>query len=541
MNVSLDWLRTWLPIDHQPGLDVHAISDTLTATGLEIEGVEEIPAVPGGLKGMVVGEVLTCEQHPNADRLRTTTVDVGGDAPLHIVCGAPNVAAGQKVVVATVGAVCHPSEGDPFKIKKGKIRGEVSEGMICAEDELGLGKGHDGILVLDAGAEVGAGAAAALGVESDHRIEIGLTPNRTDAMGHIGVARDLRAALLWNGGTGTGAGVPDLAPSETGALKEGKGPIALSVEDANGAPCYLGITLRNVQVGPSPDWMQQRLRAIGLEPKNNVIDVTNYVLHDLGQPLHAFDADRIEGHQVKVRKAKEGEAFTALDGKEMTLTAADLVIADAEKPMCLAGVYGGAHSGVHEGTTSVFLESAWFEPVTIRKSAKRHTLSTDASFRFERGVDPEMTTRGLQKAVSLLAECAGAETDGGVQAFTGALPQATPVELSWQTLDTMIGVPLDRQRVKGILADLDIQVLSEENDALSLSVPAYRRDVTRPADVVEEILRIHGYDHIPLPGRMTVSLSPKPNPDPEQLRNDLARTLGRARLPRGHAQFTGPL
>ena len=532
MNVSLDWLRTWLPIDHQPGLDVHAISDTLTATGLEVEGVEEIPAVPGGLKGMVVGEVLTCEQHPNADRLRTTTVDVGGDAPLHIVCGAPNVAAGQKVVVATVGAVCHPSEGDPFKIKKGKIRGEVSEGMICAEDELGLGKGHDGILVLDAGAEVGAGAAAALGVESDHRIEIGLTPNRTDAMGHIGVARDLRAALLWNGGTGTGADVPDLAPSETGvapsetgALKEGKGPIALSVEDANGAPCYLGITLRNVQVGPSPDWMQQRLRAIGLEPKNNVIDVTNYVLHDLGQPLHAFDADRIKGHQVKVRKAKEGEAFTALDGKEMTLTAADLVIADAEKPMCLAGVYGGAYSGVHEGTTSVFLESAWFEPVTIRKSAKRHTLSTDASFRFERGVDPEMTTRGLQKAVSLLAECAGAETDGGVQAFTGALPQATPVELSWQTLDTMIGVPLDRQRVKGILADLDIQVLSEENDALSLSVPAYRRDVTRPADVVEEILRIHGYDHIPLPGRMTVSLSPKPNPDPEQLRNDLARTL----------------
>ena len=525
MNVSLDWLRTWLPIDHQPGLDAHAISDILTATGLEVEGVEEIPAVPGGLKGMVVGEVLTCEQHPNADRLRVTTVNVGGENPLHIVCGAPNVAAGQKVIVATVGAVCHPTEGEPFKIKKGKIRGEVSEGMICAEDELGLGHGHDGILVLDGNVAVGSGAAAALGVESDHRIEIGLTPNRTDAMGHIGVARDLRAAMLWNGGTGTGDGVPALTASASPALEAGQGPIALKVEDVHGAPCYLGITLRHVKVGPSPDWLQQRLRAIGLEPKNNVVDVTNYVLHDLGQPLHAFDADCISGQQVRVRKATEGEAFTALDGKEMTLTAADLVIADAEKPMCLAGVFGGAHSGVHEGTTSVFLESAWFEPVTVRKSAKRHTLSTDASFRFERGVDPEMTTRGMEKAVALLAECAGAEPDGGLQTFRGELPQAALVELSWQTLDTMIGVALDRHRVKGILGDLDIRILSEENDTLSLSVPAYRRDVTRPADVVEEILRIHGYDHIPLPGRMTVSLSPKPNPDPEQLRNDLARTL----------------
>jgi len=525
MNVSLDWLRTWLPINPQQNLDAQAISDILTATGLEVEGVEEIPAVPGGLKGMVVGEVLTCEQHPNADRLRVTTVNTGGDAPLNIVCGAPNVAAGQKVVVATVGAVCHPTEGDPFKIKKGKIRGEVSEGMICAEDELGLGKGHEGILVLDASAEVGAGAAGALGVESDHRIEIGLTPNRTDAMGHIGVARDLRAALLWNGGTGTGEGVPALTAAAPQALAEGKGPISLDVEDADGAPCYLGITLRNVQVGPSPEWLQQRLRAIGLEPKNNVVDVTNYVLHDLGQPLHAFDADRIAGQQVRVRKAKEGEAFTALDGKEMTLTAADLVIADAEKPMCLAGVFGGAHSGVQDGTTSVFLESAWFEPVTIRKSAKRHTLSTDASFRFERGVDPEMTASGMEKAVSLLAECAGATPDGGLQVFSGALPQGAQVELSWNTLDTMIGVSLDPQRVKGILASLDIHIESEENGALQLNVPAYRRDVTRPADVVEEILRIHGYDHIPLPGRMTVSLSPKPHPDPEQLRNDLARTL----------------
>ncbi|MBL6645631.1 MAG: phenylalanine--tRNA ligase subunit beta [Flavobacteriales bacterium] len=524
MNVSLDWLRTWLPMEGQPQ-DAHAISDILTATGLEVEGVEEIPAVPGGLKGMVVGEVLTCEQHPNADRLRVTTVNVGEESPLNIVCGAPNVAQGQKVIVATIGATCHPTEGDPFKIKKGKIRGEVSEGMICAEDELGIGQSHDGILVLDAAAQVGQPAAAALGVESDHRIEIGLTPNRTDAMGHIGVARDLRAAMLWNGGGGTGTGIPALAPIPQPALSEGNGPIRLEVDAPEDAPCYLGVTLRNVQVAPSPDWMQQRLRAIGLEPKNNVVDVTNYILHDLGQPLHAFDADQIAGQCVRVRKAQEGERFTALDDKELTLTAADLVIADAEKPMCLAGVFGGAESGVHSGTTSVFLESAWFEPVTIRKSAKRHTLSTDASFRFERGVDPNMAAPALEKAVTLLMEYAGATVDGGVQAFRGTLPGPQVVNLSWDRLDTMIGIALDRDRVRGILGALDIGIQSEKDGMLALEVPAYRRDVTRPADVVEEVLRIHGYDHIPLPGRMTVSLSAKPNPDPEQLRNDLASTL----------------
>lgn len=525
MNVSLEWLRTWLPVAEKEGQDAQSIAALLTATGLEVEGVEEIPAVPGGLKGMVVGEVLTCAPHPNADRLRITTVDVGGDGPLHIVCGAPNVAAGQKVVVATVGSTCHPTEGEPFKIKKGKIRGEVSEGMICAEDELGLGRGHDGILVLGNDAQVGAGAAGALGVQSDHRIEIGLTPNRTDAMGHIGVARDLRAALLWNGGNGTGSGIPAMGALPGAALKEGPGPIAIDVEAGDGAPCYLGVTLRNVKVGPSPDWMQRRLRAIGLEPRNNVVDVTNYVLHDLGQPLHAFDADRIEGGVVKVRRAAEGEAFTALDGSTMTLSAHDLVIADARHPMCLAGVYGGLNSGVTEGTTSVFLESAWFEPVTIRKSAKRHTLSTDASFRFERGVDPEMAIHGLEKAVALLTECAGATVDGGIQAYRQGLPAPARVNLMWETLDTMIGIALDRDRVRGILSALDIAVKSASDAGLDLEVPAYRRDVTRPADVVEEILRIHGYDHIPLPGRMKVSLSAKPNPDPESLRNDLANIL----------------
>lgn len=525
MNVSFDWIKSWLPLDAKQASDPNSIADMLTATGLEVEGVEEIPAVPGGLKGMVVGEVLTCDSHPNADRLRVTTVEVGAENPLHIVCGAPNVAAGQKVVVATVGATCYPTSGEPFKIKKGKIRGEVSEGMICAEDELGIGDGHDGILVLSGNARVGSPAAEALGVASDHCIEIGLTPNRTDAMGHVGVARDLRAALLWNGANGTGVGVSELSPLPTLEWAAGSGPIAVDVQDKTGAPQYLGLTLRNVQVGPSPDWMQQRLRSIGLEPRNIVVDVTNYVLHDMGQPLHAFDADRIEGGVVKVRKAKAGEGFTALDGRQMELDAADLVIADATRPMCLAGVYGGAESGVTEQTTSVFLESAWFEPVTVRKSAKRHTLSTDASFRFERGVDPAMAPHGMAKAVALLMEHAGASVDGGLQMFQGELPQPATIRLDWSQLDGMIGIPLDRDRVTGILGALDIAIDEADENGLLLSVPAYRRDVTRPADVVEEILRIHGYDHVPLPGNMTVSLSSKPDPDAEQLRNALADTL----------------
>lgn len=525
MKASMEWLTTWLPIKGAGQVNPHQVSDILTASGLEVEGLEEIPAVPGGLKGMVVGEVLTCVQHPNADRLRVTSVNVGQDAPLSIVCGAPNVAAGQKVIVAGVGAVCHPLEGDPFKIKKGKIRGEVSEGMICAEDELGIGSSHDGILVLPKDAVIGDSAASALGLESDHCIEIGLTPNRTDAMGHRGVARDLRAAWKWNGGDGNGAAMPNLIEVKNPILPTGTGPIEIRIEDETGAPCYLGVTLVDLQVGPSPEWMQQRLRTIGIEPKNNVVDITNYVLHDLGQPLHAFDADHIHGDVVVVRKAKEGEAFTALDGREFSLTTADLVIADANQPLCLAGVFGGANSGVSETTTRVFLESAWFEPVTVRKSAKRHTLSTDASFRFERGVDPETPRPGLEMAVALLMEHAGARVDGGVQSFEGVLPGRAQVTLEWSYLDKLIGVALDRDRVRGILTDLDISVDHEDKEGMTLSIPAYRRDVARPADVVEEILRIHGYDHIPLPGRMKVSLSNRPKPDPEVLRKEWAGIL----------------
>lgn len=543
MKVSLDWLTTWLPLTEAQASDPQKVSDILTASGLEVEGLEEMPVVPGGLKGMVVGEVLTCEPHPNADRLRVTTVDVGDAEPLSIVCGAPNVAAGQKVVVATVGATCHPTEGDPFKIKKGKIRGEVSMGMICAEDELGIGTSHDGILVLDGPLENGLPAAVALGLESDHCIEIGLTPNRTDAMGHRGVARDLRAAWKWNGGDGQGADVQDLMAPPALSVEPDSGPISIDIQDADGAPIYLGVTLSGIQVGPSPDWMQQRLRTIGIEPKNNVVDITNYVLHDLGQPLHAFDADRIAGNVVRVRRAQGGEAFTTLEGKTLELSEADLVIADADRPMCLAGIFGGADSGVTEATTRVFLESAWFEPVTVRKSAKRHTLSTDASFRFERGIDPMTAGPGLQKAVDLLVAHAGATVEGGLQRAEGTPPSTAEVRMEWAAMDQWIGISLDRDRVRGILSDLDIAIREEDAEGMRLEVPAYRRDVTRPADVVEEVLRIHGYDHIPLPGRMKVSLSDRPNPDPEQLRTEWAgilvargfhETMHNSLVPAGH-------
>ena len=526
MKISLDWLASWLPLDEAPPMSPTGLCDILTASGLEVEGLEELPAVPGGLKGMVVGEVLACGQHPNADRLRVTTVDIGGKAQLNIVCGAPNVASGQKVIVATIGATCHPAEGEPFKIKKGKIRGEVSEGMICAEDELGLGTNHDGILVLSPEVPVGTGAAEALGLESDHCIEIGLTPNRTDAMGHRGVARDLRAAWKWNGGADAAPSLPVLKPLPEPELQTGQGPISLRVEDDGGAPCYLGVTLGNIRVAPSPDWMQRRLRTIGIEPRNNVVDITNYVLHDLGQPLHAFDADRIDGNIVRVRRAADEESFTALDGRELKLSSSALIIADGNRAMCLAGVYGGQDSGVGEHTRRVFLESAWFDPVTIRKSAKRHALSTDASFRFERGVDPKTPWPALQTAVSLLCELTGAEVEGGVQAFGGeGLPGPVSIRLDWSALDTLVGVSLDRDRVKGILEDLDFTIGREDEDGLDLDCPAYRRDVTRPADVVEEILRIHGYEHIPFSGRMKVTLSERPSPDPEAMRRELAGIL----------------
>ena len=534
MKVSYDWIKSWLPLEANATAAPERISAALTASGLEVEGLEEVVATPGGLVGMVVGEVLACEQHPGADRLKVTSVDVGSEEPLSIVCGAPNVAAGQKVVVATVGAFCHPSDGEPFKIKKGKIRGEVSMGMLCAEDELGLGAGHDGILVLDSSnatgsLSVGTPAAEALGLESDHVIEIGLTPNRTDGMSHFGVARDLRAALRFGDGTSDLDGdLPALQPmtgDRWATLPKGDCPIDVQVQASDGAPAYMGLLLEDVQVCASPDWLARRLRAIGLEPKNIAVDVTNYVLHDIGQPLHAFDADRIGGGKIIVRRASEGEAFLGLDEKEYKLSAADLVIADADSPLCLAGVWGGAKSGVTVETTRVFLESAWFDPVSVRKSARRHGLSTDASFRFERGVDPAITLHGLQRAAALLVELAGARISGGVSTSVSGLPQGANIRLDWDYLDVLVGVALDRQRVRNILESLDIHLTAENEEGLDLSAPAYRRDVTRPADVVEEILRIHGYDHIPAPQGMRVATQTPPKIDIEGIQREISTLL----------------
>ena len=516
MKISARWLQQLFPFD----IPVDQAAQVLTATGLEVEGVEHVQDVPGGLEGVVVGHVTSVEPHPNADRLRLCQVDVGKEV-LDIVCGASNVAKGQKVPVAQVGATLHPTGGEPFKIKKGKIRGEVSLGMICAEDELGLGTSHEGIMVLDSEATIGQPLAAHVGLEGDEVIEIGLTPNRNDAMGHWGVARDLRAGLLH--GTVDGVGpmkVSDLRPPTVAtlddALQQG-GSIGLNVEAHDDCPHYLALELEDVKVGASPDWAQKQLRAIGVQPINNVVDATNLVLHEFGNPLHAFDRDQIGGGQIQVRKAKQGEAFTTLDGQDRTLDAHDLVIADEHKAMCLAGVYGGALSGVSEHTTRVVLEAAWFHPVTVRKSAKRHTLSTDASFRFERGVDPNMVRMAASRCVHLLQEWAGARLVGGSEYQGIQTVNNASVELQLTWLFDFLGTQIDPERLKSILASLDIVIVDEAADVWTLDVPAYRSDVTRPADIAEEVLRIHGFDHVPLPARMTGTLEVPSSPNREDV------------------------
>ena len=518
MKISASWLRELFP--HE--VDVQQAAQVLTATGLEVEGVDHVEAVPGGLRGVVVGHVTEVVQHPNADRLRLCTVDVGlEDGPLSIVCGASNVAEGQKVPVATVGTTLHPTGGEPFKIKKGKIRGEVSMGMICAEDELGLGEGHDGIMVLAQDAPVGTDMAQVVGLEGDDVIEIGLTPNRNDAMGHWGVARDLRAGLLH----GTVEGIGPMSTNDlmlpvrsdlNAALKESTS-VSLSVDATEDCPHYLAVELHNVQMGPSPDWAQKRLRAIGVQPLNNVVDATNLVLHEFGNPLHAFDLDKIGGAQIVVRKAAQGEPFVTLDGERRELDAKDLVIANAGEPMCLAGVYGGLDSGVSEDTTKVILEAAWFNPVTVRKSAKRHTLSTDASFRFERGVDPNTVRLAAERCAQLLTEWAGAQVVAATEHLDTATVQDAQVDLSLGWLARFLGTEIAEDRLKSILDALDIAVTKEQGSTWTLTVPAYRSDVTRPADVAEEILRIHGFDHVPLPTRMTGTLEVPAKPNREDV------------------------
>ena len=512
MNISYNWLKRYLATDLSP----EKIAEVLTDIGLEVEGFEKIETVKGGLAGVVVGEVLTCEDHPDSDHLHVTTVDVGTGEPLGIVCGAANCRAGLKVLCATVGAVLYPNGGDEeFKIKRSKIRGVESLGMLCAEDELGIGTSHEGIMELPADAPVGMSAKEYLHIEDDYLIEIGLTPNRVDAASHIGVARDL-AAWLRSRGEAVEVQWPDVSAF---AVDNHDLEVKIRVENAEACPRYTGVTVTGCKIGPSPEWMQNCLRAAGINPKNNLVDITNFVLFELGQPLHAFDADKIEGHEVVVRTCAEGTPFVTLDGVERKLTDRDLMICSAERPMCIAGVFGGLDSGISDTTTNVFIESACFNPVWVRKTAKRFGLNTDSSFRFERGVDPNLQVYAAKRAALLMKELAGGTISSDI---TDICPQPAAdfvFDFSVSRARMLIGKEIPEETIRTILAALDVKVLSEQGDVLTVAVPPYRVDVQREADLVEEILRIYGYNNVEIPARVRSTLSYAPKPDRPKLMN----------------------
>ncbi|MDA9335835.1 phenylalanine--tRNA ligase subunit beta, partial [Flavobacteriaceae bacterium] len=496
-------------------------SELLTDLGLEVEGLDVFQSVKGGLQGIVVGQVLTCEQHSNADRLRVTTIDVGAEVPLNIVCGAPNVAIGQKVAVATIGTTLYTPEGEAWTIKKGKIRGEESHGMLCAEDELGLGKSHDGIMVLDDSLDVGSPLAKHFNIEDDLVFEIGLTPNRADAMSHYGTARDLMAGL-----TQHGINTKLISPSVSAFHVDNRGlKIDINIEDKVKAPRYCGLTISEIVVKESPEWLQNRLKAIGVNPINNIVDATNYVLHDLGQPLHAFDADLISGKKINVKTVKAGTKFVTLDGVERTLHEEDLMICDAKKPLCIAGVYGGENSGVSHTTSAIFLESAYFNPVSIRKTAKRHALNTDASFRFERGIDPNITEYALKSAALLITEIAGGKISSDIiDEYPNKIEDAQ-VFLSFDTTTKLIGQELPKETIKDILSALEIKVNNVTESGLGLTIPAYRNDVQREVDVIEEILRVYGYNNIGITNKLNASISNSSKFESYKIENILANQL----------------
>jgi phenylalanyl-tRNA synthetase beta chain len=513
MKISLNWLKQYIDLP-EPAQE---IANLLTRSGLEVEGVEEVETIKGGLKGLVIGEVLTCTKHPDADKLSLTTVDIGNGNVSPIVCGASNVRAGQKVVVATVGTTLYPTTGEPFTIKKAKIRGEVSEGMICAEDEIGLGTSHEGIMVLDTQLPNGSPAAAYFHLESDYVLEIGLTPNRADAASHVGVVRDLKALLRR----------PYQLPEvDAFAIDNTRFPIPVTVENTEACPRYCGLTISGLTVKESPEWLRKRLEAIDLTPINNVVDVTNFVLHELGQPLHAFDADQITGGSVIVKTLPEGTPFVTLDGQERKLASTDLMICNTEEPMCIAGVFGGAKSGVKNETTRIFLESACFSPDSIRKTSQFHGLKTDASFRFERGTDPNLPVYALKRAALLIQEVAGGEISSDiVDVYPQPIPHAQ-IEVTYRNIARLMGKSLDRGRIREILESLDIQITQETEEGLQLSVPPYRVDVTREADVVEEILRIYGLDNIDLTPHLSTSyLAEFPAVDKNKLQFRITQSL----------------
>jgi len=518
MRISYNWLKQFIKTDWKS----EEIETLLTDLGLEVEGIDKFESLKGGLEGVVVGHVLTCIQHPNADKLKITTVDLGnGEAPIQIVCGAPNVAAGQKVPVATIGTKLYDKEGKSFEIKKGKIRGEESHGMICAEDELGIGQSHDGIMVLDKSITPGTLAKDLFEIETDEVFEIGLTPNRADAMSHYGVARDLKAGLAQKG-----INLELISPSVSSfGVNKRTLKIDIEVENEKITPRYCGLTISDIKVKESPAWLQNRLKAIGLTPKNNIVDVTNYVLHELGQPLHAFDANKIKGNKIIVKTLPTGTKFTTLDGIERSLNEEDLMICDAEGPLCIAGVYGGKDSGVTDNTQSIFLESAYFNPVSVRKTAKRHTLSTDASFRFERGVDPEFTRYALKRAALLIQEIAGGDITSEITDIYPKKIEDFQVFLNFEKTTKIIGEEIPKDTIKKILVSLDIKINNITEVGIGLQIPPYRVDVQREIDVIEEILRVYGYNNIQFSKKLNATISNSSRTEEYKVQNIIADQL----------------
>jgi phenylalanyl-tRNA synthetase beta chain len=517
MTISYNWLKEYLKCS----LDIHSISLLLTDIGLEVEAVKEFESIKGGLKGFVTGEVVTCKRHPNADKLSLTTVNTGDEKLLNIVCGAPNVAAGQKVIVALEGAVVYKGE-ESFKIVKSKIRGEYSEGMICAEDELGIGTSHDGILVLPEETIPGIPAADYFNVTGDIIFEIGITPNHADALSHIGVARDLAAAIKVRGLGEVSLNYPDLSDFR---IDNNSLPISVEVKDLDGCIRYSGISIEGVKVAPSPEWLQVRLKSIGVRPINNIVDISNFVLFEYGQPLHTFDASEIAERKVIVRKAYEGSKFVTLDHIERTLTGNDLMICDAYKPMCIAGVFGGENSGVSDQTTSVFIESACFDPVTVRKTSKHHTLKTDASFRFERGTDPEVTVDALKRAALLIKEIAGGTISSEIiDVYPNPVKHAV-LFLKFKDVDKLIGEQIPREILKEILKGLQVEIDEQNDEGFLIAIPPFKVDVKNTADMVEEILRIYGYNKIESGADMRSSISFSGKSDGERFYNIIADYL----------------
>ena len=517
MKISYNWIKEYLKID----LDPHKLSEILTGIGLEVEGVEEWESVKGGLRGVVIGEVMTCRKHPDADKLSVTTVNIGTPEPLHIVCGAPNVAAGQKVPVAVAGTMIFKG-AQSIEIKKSKIRGELSEGMICAEDELGLGTGHEGIMVLDNNAKPGTPAFDYFGIVHDTIFEIGLTPNRIDSGSHYGVARDLAAFLSLNSGNDYKAEKPSV---DNFRPDNNRGELEVIVENLTDCPRYTGISISNVRISESPDWLKTRLRAIGLNPINNVVDITNFVQHEIGQPLHAFDADTITGLKVIIRNLPDKTKFITLDEVERSLSGRDLMICNEKEGMCIAGVFGGIKSGVTASTKNIFLESAHFSPVSIRKTSKRHGLQTDASFRFERGTDPNITTWAIKRAGILLKEIAGGEITSDIIDIYPVKIENTRLVVSYKNIERLVGKKIEKDKIRKILGLLEINIKKEEEDVLLLEIPPYRVDVKLEADVIEEILRIYGYNNIEINDHVNSTLTYFDKPDKENVVNIVSDLL----------------